>query len=388
MLGIAPPPSAPAIPPIAPAAQPHRPAAPPAPRQEGLDAEPEWTVALTDEHHEEMRTPEVVELYVRGSIDHETFIWADGMEDWKQPWEIPMIAAALEARGMHQPTGDEPPRSSPLSDEEPDQEEATIVASVDMLPLSGRGKIPSGVWHEPGRDQPEDDDSVGFEDVTVSLDSSKAQQMLQGLANQPAASESEPPPSEDVPTRVESGAEAAGFGAGVDDLLSGMDDPTAAQGAGGFQAVARPLHSVHDFNDDEDTTIDQSHAPRLPNPNAELYAPKLMDLSRPSPVGYTQHPGLPPPNPFAGMDVPSAGRAEPLSSLMGEPPRSMPFPPVSGALEPPKKKSRVLGCLLMLVLFGLLLGAGAAASFYFKQPAELYSPDGRPKLPPVLQKYL
>ena len=32
--------------------------------------------------------------------DQETFIWADGMEDWKRPWEIPMIAAELSARGL------------------------------------------------------------------------------------------------------------------------------------------------------------------------------------------------------------------------------------------------------------------------------------------------
>jgi predicted Zn finger-like uncharacterized protein len=40
-----------------------------------------WTVAVTEDDQREMTTPEVVEAYVSGIIDEETFVWRDGMED-------------------------------------------------------------------------------------------------------------------------------------------------------------------------------------------------------------------------------------------------------------------------------------------------------------------
>jgi predicted Zn finger-like uncharacterized protein len=353
MLGIAPPPE-------------------PAPT-DASELEPEWTVALTDDQHEEMRTQEVVELYARGSIDHETFIWADGMEDWKQPWEIPMIAAALLERRLSRPSDDE---IVPEADE-PDEDDATIVASVRFsMPSSRRGSVPSGVWREPGRDQEdEEEEKIGFDDVTVSLDGAKAQKLLGSYSGRAPAAKSEPPPFEDEVTRVadfERGPEGGRLGAGVDDLLAGMDDPTGAMGP--FHAVARPLHSVPDF-DEEDTTIEQSHAPQAAMPLPPPVAPYA-----PPPIMQAPDAGL-----FADLDVPSmGGRAEPLDSLLGPAqPHAAQYPQYGPASLPgPKpKKSRALGCLFVLfVLFAALAGAGAA-SYYYQQPAQLYGPDGRPKLP-------
>ncbi len=151
----------PAVPPMAPVAV-DEPAA-----TSEAGGGPEWTVAITDDQHEELNTNEVVELYARGAVDQETFIWADGMEDWKQPWEIPLIAAALSARGL-----------APLP-EEPDDEDRTIVS--DGLPSSrpsgGEWREP-GSWSSPSLDGPIDDDAVSFDDVTVSMDAPRAAELL------------------------------------------------------------------------------------------------------------------------------------------------------------------------------------------------------------------
>lgn len=373
-----------------------RPAAP-APRAsapEPEEAEPEWTVALTDDQHEEMRTAEVVQLYARGSIDQETFIWADGMEDWKRPWEIPMIAAALAARGL------KPKAAASESDfpmDEPAEEDATIVASADSLLGPSSRRIPSGVWHEPGRD-----DEVGFEDVTVSLDGKSAQDLLASIGGAGAARPAQKSRPEllaeqfdDVPTRLQDEVEAPPPSAGghdVDDLLSDMEERTLAMQED-FRADSRPL-STADLMTGEDRTIPERKAPA-----GESFSLENL-MGGPAPV-------TPPGQPqdlFAGVDLapPPPGRDRPLDSLW-EPtsiqqasnPMASPagisggypaaLPQLAGPGSPPahavpEKKSR-LGCVLGLLLVLLVVAGGAAASFFLKQPPSLYGSDGMPKIP-------
>lgn len=390
-----------------PAAPLSRPGAPP----KDEEVEPEWTVALSDTQHEEMRTAEVVQLYARGSIDQETFIWADGMEDWKRPWEIPMIAAALAARGLKpKEQGEEPARSeSGFPMDEPEEGDATIVASLgQLMPPSSRGKMPSGVWHEPGRDDETDD--VGFEDVTVSLDGKSAADLLKGLADAggpapaPAAdrqSKAQLAASQfdDVPTRVQDELEMpppASVGGGeVDDLLSDMEERTLALQEDALQHSQRAM-SAADLMSEDETTIEQ----RPPIGAGESFS--LGDL-----MGGVQPPPAPAPDLFAGvgMGPPPAGRDRPLDSLweptgiqpaasspLGSPvpvsgPMSAPYPmagPAAGPALAPKKKS-ALGCVLAALLVLVLVVGAGAASFFTKQPASLYGPDGRPKIPGLTQ---
>ncbi|MBK7586753.1 MAG: zinc-ribbon domain-containing protein [Myxococcales bacterium] len=358
---------------------------------DGDGAEPEWTVALTDEHHEEMGTPELVQLYVRGSIDQETFIWADGMEDWKRPWEIPMIAAALGARGLS-PLAAVADADDDYPMDEPAEEDATIVASLGAIgPPSSRGKLSSGVWHEPGRD----DNEIGFEDVTVSLDSKGAMELLSsarapgGRLPQRSKPEMLADQFDDVPTRIEEEHAVAvpppsGLSHDVDDLLSDMDERTLAM-EDGFQAVSRPMSSSVVL-DDDDTTMEQRLSAEAAAGGNQLFA------SSASPDEQAQEL-------FGGLDLGAPpGRDQPLDSLW-EPtgiqpvsspygaPGAMPMPqpnaPYSAA-QPAPKKSRALGCVLVM-LFLLMIVAGAGVSFYLKQPPSLYGPDGRPKIPGLSQ---
>jgi hypothetical protein len=338
------------------------------------DLEPEWTVALTDDQHEEMRTTEVVELFARGTIDHETFIWADGMEDWKRPWEIPLISAALSARGMRPPTTEEA-KSSPVQAREPEADDQTIVASVRFGPGSSpRGSIPSGVWHEPGRDEEEEAErNVGFDDVTVSLDTREAQNLMRAAAGESIGDAEDATDSvefdddasqDDQPTAIH---DFENFGEGVDGLLSGMDDPTGQS----FHAESRPLSDWPTMNaplpnyDDEDQTTIHEQSLGYPAPTSPLIA-NQQQLNR------------------IDAMIDSAARMAPQASAPpGAAPLTGPYPSMPMPLAtsfPPTKKSGGLWWLWLLLFFMLVAGA-AGASFYLKQPAQLYGPDGMPKIP-------
>ncbi len=357
-----------------PAPEPPPPEPGPDPRdQNDNDLEPEWTVALTDDQHEEMRTTEVVELYARGTIDHETFIWADGMEDWKRPWEIPLISAALSARRLRPPTAEElAVAEENMYARVPEGDDATIVASVRFGPNSSqRGSMPSGVWHEPGRRDGDDDAGVGFDNVTVSLDTREAMGMLRAAAGEPETEEAveydDPESEEELPTQVH---DFEGFGEGVDGLLSGMDDPTGQS----FQAESRPLSDfptmmsepLPNYDDEDQTTI---HEPSVGYPAA------------PSPVT-----GGPDQSSRLDALIDSAARLapEPAPVYTGAAPLTGPYPASPQALPswiPDSKKSSGSLWWLWLLILLFLLVAAAGASFYFKQPPNLYGPGGMPKLP-------
>ena len=131
-------PAPPAAPP-----EPAAPAASPEPAAPAASEEPEWTVAVTEEDQREMSTEQVTAAYADGEVDQETFIWKDGMDDWLTPFEIPAIAAALEARGLSAGAG------ADAADEEQ--------AAPDADP-------PGAAWQEPGKTPPPSDD---FEEPTV-----------------------------------------------------------------------------------------------------------------------------------------------------------------------------------------------------------------------------
>lgn len=163
---------------------------PPPPPEE----EPElWTVAVTEDDQREASLDQVVAMYADGTIDHETFLWKDGMDDWLTAFEIPEISQALSARGIGAP--------------DDDQEESTVVASN---PLSAEPPDAGGMWHEPGSwepppaSEPEDDDGPNFDDVTVAMAAPQTEELLRQSGSfgtssgkieaAPAEPDPEPPP--------------------------------------------------------------------------------------------------------------------------------------------------------------------------------------------------
>jgi predicted Zn finger-like uncharacterized protein len=131
-------------------------AAPAAPAEGEL-----WTVAVTDDDQREMTLAQIVDAYAAGTIDAETFIWREGMDDWLTPYEIPVIETILRQRGLAPRTSTPP---EPPAPEPP------------------RPKDQSGAWREPGRwdaDQPAA--NVSFDDVTVAMAAPKAQALLEAV---------------------------------------------------------------------------------------------------------------------------------------------------------------------------------------------------------------
>jgi hypothetical protein len=173
--------------------------------------------------------------------------------------------------------------------------------------------------------------------------------------------------------------EDSGTSSEVDALLSDME-PTVAMGDG-FRAESRPLHSVPDTSDEEQTRVEQAErAPKAGDDSLLLSLDKLIQSA-----DVPAAPAAPPEQDlFRDLDLgQQPGRSEPLDSLMvpGTGGYAQPAlaPPQQQHDTAPKKKSR-LGCWLVLLLFALVAGA-AAGSFLLKQPPSLYGPDGMPKLP-------
>lgn len=68
-----------------------------------------WTVNVSEGDQRVVATGELVELYRSGVVDDGTFVWRDGMEDWKPIGEIPELTGMLPRRS--QPAA--PPKTPP-----------------------------------------------------------------------------------------------------------------------------------------------------------------------------------------------------------------------------------------------------------------------------------
>lgn len=67
----------------------------------------QWTVAFGTEERRKMSTAELVDAYARGAVNDETLVWKEGMDHWQPPFDVPVIALALQARGLS-PASDPP----------------------------------------------------------------------------------------------------------------------------------------------------------------------------------------------------------------------------------------------------------------------------------------
>jgi predicted Zn finger-like uncharacterized protein len=65
-----------------------------APSAESQDANP-WHVNVAENDQRTMTLPELVDAYNTGVVTQDTFIWTEGMEDWKALGEVDVVVSAL-----------------------------------------------------------------------------------------------------------------------------------------------------------------------------------------------------------------------------------------------------------------------------------------------------
>jgi predicted Zn finger-like uncharacterized protein len=76
----------------------------------GDDAQ--WHVNVGDNDQRTLTLAEVVEAYNAGVVTQETFIWSDGMDDWRPLGEVEAVVAALHGRAQELAQGGAPPGSA------------------------------------------------------------------------------------------------------------------------------------------------------------------------------------------------------------------------------------------------------------------------------------
>ena len=137
--------------------------------EEAAVAEP-WLVAITDEHQEPASTDRIVSLYAAGTIDAETFLWKEGMDEWQTAFEIPEIATALDARGLSHRVVEPGVESVPIATKPYEDDEATHIGRPSAL--AGR-VAPASAWTEPGRwgGEPSDEPQGYDDDLTIARES-------------------------------------------------------------------------------------------------------------------------------------------------------------------------------------------------------------------------
>jgi predicted Zn finger-like uncharacterized protein len=96
----------------------------PAPAAPARPPEPPYMVAFTDGRQEEADVAQIVRLHRAGQLAPGTLVWREGMDDWKDPWDAPDIAAAFRRMGYARPT----PAPAAVPARRRDDEETTKVA--------------------------------------------------------------------------------------------------------------------------------------------------------------------------------------------------------------------------------------------------------------------
>jgi predicted Zn finger-like uncharacterized protein len=160
-----------------------------------------WLVAFSEQRQEQATTDEFVELYAKGSVDAETYVWREGMTDWKTCFEIPELSAALHASG-HSPA---PVATQPLFFRQ--SETASEVPADAGVPAEGSGSFESAGSLYP--EEPRDDAATSAEVAAapVMAEAAQATAVAQSsyddgvtIAREPTLPSNpipEPPPSDD-----------------------------------------------------------------------------------------------------------------------------------------------------------------------------------------------
>jgi predicted Zn finger-like uncharacterized protein len=92
----------------------------PAPPPAARPPEPPFMVAFPDGRQDEGDVAQIVRLHRAGQLSG-TLVWREGMDDWKNPWDVSEIAAAFRKMGYARPT----PAPTPAVPARPREDEET-----------------------------------------------------------------------------------------------------------------------------------------------------------------------------------------------------------------------------------------------------------------------
>jgi predicted Zn finger-like uncharacterized protein len=94
----------------------------------------QWHVNVSETDQRSMTLPELVDAYNSSVVTQETFIWTDGMDDWKPLGEVDTVVAALHAAAA----GGQVPQAYTQEPAAPEREDAPTAAfSYDQAAAAG-----------------------------------------------------------------------------------------------------------------------------------------------------------------------------------------------------------------------------------------------------------
>jgi predicted Zn finger-like uncharacterized protein len=148
-------------------------------REPGRDLSPEspWNIAQPSGKRERLTTAALLDRYASNAVEPGSLVWRDGMENWLPPYDVPELAQALSARGLHVP-------GAALFGS--DAEESTRAFDTRSL---GSASLDLGVpgWREPGREK-----QASWNDSTRALGEAEATELKrQTMATPPGAFKSD-----------------------------------------------------------------------------------------------------------------------------------------------------------------------------------------------------
>ncbi len=68
-----------------------------------LSAETPWNIAQPSGKRERLTTAALLDRYASNAVEPGSLVWRDGMDNWLPPYDVPELAQALAARGLHVP---------------------------------------------------------------------------------------------------------------------------------------------------------------------------------------------------------------------------------------------------------------------------------------------
>ncbi len=324
---------------------------------------PEWTVAVNDQDHTEMSTRQLVELFAIGTVTANTFIWKDGMDNWRTPFQIPELADALKRRGFTPPadappdhdsfddawgsSGDSAPgHDAGLADVPPELQSALVGRAAPAAKPGKAGKAgkagKTGKATASGRPL---NKYVDFdEEATVAVDTSKLLEQAEQVQEADAleAETVPPPPTSDEPVSVHDQATVARPSplseAGLSKLAASLDAQEADEDAA---TVARPSPLLEAERERLERSLARTEGRSEPDPATPAGKSPLADTERRRPASrYDRKQGAgrhPDGSPAPARPSPSAtrpGHAETATSAdtasVPETPKALPW---SGGLR-------------------------------------------------------
>lgn len=339
-----------------------------------------FDIAYPDDRQETLKLSELVGKYQAGTLGDDTFVWREGMSDWKAPREVPEIESALTAKGANRKAAAPAPQSY-------EDDEAT---KIQVSPFDVGGDDPSGEWREPAKEAPSSPQApfdlrapsaLPFEKPEVAATSPKPA----ATSPKPAAASPKPaavaakPEAEVKPTAARRSAARGGGDLFGDLAAAGSEDDeslgTDAKEAAPKLTGARNESSVL-FSLDSLVKQEQKTSAKKPAPKQDDSALLLGNDSSPNSIA----------NVGTGS-FGSAFAAPDFNAPVTAVPEVRAADPVDAYGAPPKKKGAGLWIGIIAVL---ALGGGAAAMVLSGKlagtppsPAPTNTAAAKPEMPPA-----